>query len=357
MRIDRLGDLGGAPEVLRAVGDATNRLDLPPPAALTGDWFGASAVIAPSVSIAARRRRPTRSTCDRVRTSTAVGGGWIGYLSYPDPGSDGRPARIPEAAGGWTDCVLRCDRDRQWWYESLSGAPMPDWLAEALAAPAPRSAPARAYRIDWDAADRQAHRAGVLACLEAIRAGEVYQACVCTQFTGTIAGEPLDFFIDGVARTAPARAAYVAGAWGAVASLSPELFLCRRGDVVTSSPIKGTLPLTRSPVGAAGLEQGRRREHHDRRPGAQRPGPGRGHRIGHRARTAGGAARAGRVAPGVDGVGADARRAADVGTARRRLPACLGHRHAQTACTTTDFAVGTSPSVESIAAQSVWRRR
>ncbi|MGB8790595.1 MAG: aminodeoxychorismate synthase component I [Mycobacterium sp.] len=242
MRIDRLGDLGGAPEVLRAIGDATNRLELPPPAALTGQWFGASAVIAPSVSVGpvdvadAFDVRPGSH-------DTTVGGGWIGYLSYPDQGSDGRPTRIPESAGGWTDCVLRCDLDRQWWFESLSGAPMPGWLAEALTTPAP----ARAYRIDWDAANRQAHRGGVLACLEAIRAGEVYQACVCTQFTGAIAGEPLDFFIDGVARTAPARAAYVAGDWGAVASLSPELFLCRRGDVVTSSPIKGTLPLSAPP--------------------------------------------------------------------------------------------------------------
>ena len=246
MRIDRLGDLGSAPEVLRAVGDATNRLDLPLPAALTGDWFGALAVIAPSVSVCpvdvadAFAVRPGSQ-------STTVGGGWIGYLSYPDPGSDGRPARVPEAAGGWTDCVLRCDLDRQWWFESLSGAPMPGWLSEVLAAHTPHSAPPRAHRIDWDAADRQAHRGGVLACLEAIRAGEVYQACVCTQFTGAIAGEPLDFFIDCVARTAPARAAYVAGDWGAVASLSPELFLCRRGDVVTSSPIKGTLPLSAPP--------------------------------------------------------------------------------------------------------------
>ena len=37
--------------MLRAIGDATNRLDLPPPAALTGDWFGALAVIVPSVSV------------------------------------------------------------------------------------------------------------------------------------------------------------------------------------------------------------------------------------------------------------------------------------------------------------------
>ena len=232
--------------MLRAVGDATNRLDLPPPAALTGEWFGASAVIAPSLSV----QPVDAADAFDVRPgshSTTVGGGWIGYLSYPDPGADGRPGRIPEAAGGWTDCVLRCDRDRQWWFESLSGAPMPDWLAEALTEPLAPGTALGAYRIDWDAADRQAHRAGVLACLEAIRAGEVYQACVCTQFAGTIAGEPLDFFIDGVARTAPARAAYVAGPWGAVASLSPELFLCRRGDLVISSPIKGTLPLYAPP--------------------------------------------------------------------------------------------------------------
>jgi len=232
--------------VLRAIGDATNRLGLPPPAALTGDWFGARAVIAPSVSI--RPVDPAEAFAVRPGAySLAVGGGWIGYLSYPDPGADGRPARIPEAAGGWTDCVLRCGRDRQWWYESLSGAAMPDWLAQVLAAHARPSVSARPYQIDWDVADRRAHRSGVLVCLEAIRAGEVYQACVCTQFAGTIAGEPLDFFIDGVARTAPARAAYVAGPWGAVASLSPELFLRRRGDVVTSSPIKGTLPLDAPP--------------------------------------------------------------------------------------------------------------
>jgi para-aminobenzoate synthetase component I len=242
MRIERLGNLGEAPRVLRAVGDATRRLELPPPAALTGDWFDALAVIAPSL---AAQPVPADDAFavppgSQAPEDGAVGGGWVGYLSYPDAAADGRGHRIPEAAGGWTDCVLRRDRDGQWWYESLSGASMPDWLSAALAA-AP--APARECRIDWEAADRPAHRDGVLACLDAIGAGEVYQACVCTQFAGTVAGSPLDFFLDGVTRTSPARAAYVAGPWGAVASLSPELFLRRRGTVVTSSPIKGTLPL------------------------------------------------------------------------------------------------------------------
>jgi para-aminobenzoate synthetase component I len=242
VRIERLGDLGEAPRVLRAVGDATGRLGLPPPAALTGDWFGALAVIAPSVAVLPVDAADAFAVqlASQVSECGEVGGGWVGYLSYPDASGDGRGSRIPEAAGGWTDCVLRRDRDGQWWFESLSGASMPDWLAAALSA---TPAPIRDCRIDWDVADRKAHRGGVLACLEAIGAGEVYQACVCTQFTGTVTGTPLDFFIDGVARTSPARAAYVAGAWGAVASLSPELFLQRRGAVVTSSPIKGTLPL------------------------------------------------------------------------------------------------------------------
>lgn len=51
MRIERLGNLGDAPRVLRSLGDATTGLDLPPPAALTGEWFDALAIIAPSLSV------------------------------------------------------------------------------------------------------------------------------------------------------------------------------------------------------------------------------------------------------------------------------------------------------------------
>jgi para-aminobenzoate synthetase component 1 len=140
--------------------------------------------------------------------------------------------------------VLRQDRDGQWWYESLSGAIISDWLTDALRRPAP----AHHYHMTWGQADRDAHRAGVLECLEAIAAGEIYQACVCTQFAGRIEGPPLEFFLEAVQRTSPARAAYVAGAWGAVASLSPELFLRRCGETVTSSPIKGTLPRHANPA-------------------------------------------------------------------------------------------------------------
>ena len=251
MRIERLGDLGSATGLLRAVAAAADRRGLAPPAALIGEWFGSGAVIAPSLTASpvahsdfgaltdAQRTRARRNHSDAV-----VGGGWFGYLSYPDAGADGQPGRIPEAAGGWTDCVLRQDSDGQWWYESLSGAPLSEWIADSLRNPLPPNG----FGITWGDADRDAHRKGVLDCLQAIAAGEIYQACVCTQFTGRIDGAPIDFFVDAVERTAPARAVYLAGDWGAVASLSPELFLRRVGVEVMSSPIKGTLPRTADPA-------------------------------------------------------------------------------------------------------------
>ncbi|MGW0159336.1 aminodeoxychorismate synthase component I [Mycobacterium sp. NPDC003323] len=237
MRIDPLGSLGDAPGVLRWVADAAARHGLAPPAALIGDWFGSRAVIAPSLAadpVGADEVFPATPG-----SAAAVGGGWFGYLSYPD-GPD--PARIPPAAGGWSDTVLRQDTDGLWWHESLTGAALPDWLAGLSAASA------RAYSMTWTAPDRDRHLAAVASCLEAIAAGEVYQACVCTRFCGRLTGDPLDFFIDAVSRTAPARAAYVAGGWGAVVSLSPELFLRRSGEATFSSPIKGTLPLDESPA-------------------------------------------------------------------------------------------------------------
>lgn len=244
MRIERLGDLGSAPRVLQTVAAAAGRRGLAPPAALIGEWFGSGAVIAPSLAADSVSGDRVFNVQPGAADAGAIGGGWFGYLSYPDAGADELPARIPEAAGGWTDCVLRQDSDGHWWYESLSDTPLSGWVAEAVRKPLPPDQ----FRVAWDDADRDAHRRGVLDCLEAIAAGEIYQACVCTQFAGRLDGAPIDFFVDAVERTSPARAAYVAGDWGAVASLSPELFLRRAGDAVTSSPIKGTLPRTADPA-------------------------------------------------------------------------------------------------------------
>ena len=177
--------------------------------------------------------------------SAAVGGGWIGYLSYPDAGADGRPPRIPEAAGGWTDCVLRQDCDGHVVVREPLRRTAFDMGGRRIAKPVAAEA---SFDIAWGDADRDVHRRGVLECLEAIAAGEIYQACVCTQFAGRLDGEPVDFFVDAVARTSPARAAF----WQANGVRSPR---CRRscscggrGEEVTSSPIKGTLPRTADPA-------------------------------------------------------------------------------------------------------------
>ena len=107
-----------------------------------------------------------------------------------------RSGRVPEAAGGWSDCVLRQDRDGHWWYESLSGAALPGGSRSSSGPVAPRRS-----TIGWDDADRDEHRAGVLACLDAIAAGEIYQACVCTQFVG-----PDRRFASSISSSTPLRA-------------------------------------------------------------------------------------------------------------------------------------------------------
>src|ERR1700732_1786128 len=83
-----------------------------------------------------------------------------------DAGGDGRGRRLPEAAGGWADFVLRQDRAGAWFYESLSGEAMPSWLERALA----RRGDRPRCRIEWSDAGRDTHRAGGLACLDAIAA-------------------------------------------------------------------------------------------------------------------------------------------------------------------------------------------
>lgn len=243
----RLDTEGSAADILRSLSAATHHRNLPPPAALVGQWFGAAAVIAPSVHITptnpAEVFDATPGECQDI-----IGGGWIGYLSYPDTTTPGARSRIPHAAGGWTDCVLRLDQSGCWWYDSLTNTKLPRWIAEAchnLAEPKP-------CEILWEKTDFEARRAqhhdAVLSCLAAISAGDLYQACICTQFHGFTTGSPLDFFAHSLTNTTPARAAYLAGPWGAVASLSPELFLRRVGNTVSSSPIKGTLPLSADPA-------------------------------------------------------------------------------------------------------------
>ncbi|GAC57428.1 anthranilate synthase component I [Gordonia hirsuta DSM 44140 = NBRC 16056] len=218
-------------DLFRALTVRTAADSRPGPAALIGDWCGADAVLAPSILIEEGLGPPDRP--DRF---------WLGYLGFPVRADQ---APLPETAGGLTDGILVLT-GRTWSWRSATGAGCPAWVREVLDDAVPAEAAAhRAWTATWASPQREPHLAAIGACRDAIAAGDVYQACICTRFTGTLTGDPHHYFADLAATTTPAKAAFLQGDWGAVASLSPETFLRRRIEepsIVTSSPIKGTVP-------------------------------------------------------------------------------------------------------------------
>ncbi|MCT1712025.1 aminodeoxychorismate synthase component I [Dietzia cinnamea] len=251
--------------VLNACARRAEREGLPPPAAFLGDWLGAAAVIAPSARLApvapadafgtdalvvvdpdadprADGSPGTPPATDGSPGTDADPGLTLGFRSYPDVPSGARRL-LPEAVSGRADGVLVLGHDGRW----TARGTVPD-ARELAPGPGGGGDDDEVPTLDWDAPDREAHRASVTACLEAIRAGEIYQACLSTRLDGHLHGEPIALFSALWRRTRARRAAYLAGEWGAVVSLSPETYLTRRGRDVLSAPIKGTLPLDADPA-------------------------------------------------------------------------------------------------------------
>ncbi|MFG1638730.1 aminodeoxychorismate synthase component I [Amycolatopsis sp. NPDC049252] len=210
---------------------------LPPPAMLSGEWFGSRAVIAPSLQVSPG---PVTWPAPVDAPAGVLGGGWFGYLSYDSADPSRRSGALPPSAWGWADHVLRWSASGECYLESLDGGgPSVSTMESRLAAPAPP--------LSWAAGPLRRplpseHRDAVKACVHAIEAGELFQANICSRFTGSFSGSPAALFAAGVSTLAPRRAAFLAGGWGSVVSFSPELFLARYGRSVRSTPIKGTLP-------------------------------------------------------------------------------------------------------------------
>jgi para-aminobenzoate synthetase/4-amino-4-deoxychorismate lyase len=230
------------------------------PFALIGRWADSLAVIGSEpVRVAGADEDPFAlldenagaglSGSARVR---AVAGGWFGYLGYelgrrlePVGASPPVAATLPESALAFYDHVLRLDRNGRWWFEALWSEPRADALERRLAELSARAAAARPFTTaPWRATPAPAgHCRAVTACRERIHAGDLFQANICVRLESRLDGDLLDLFAQAAAALGPDRAAFVAGPWGAVASLSPELFLERRGRQVRSAPIKGTRDL------------------------------------------------------------------------------------------------------------------
>jgi len=178
----------------------------------------------------------------------AFGGGWIGYLGYSAAGEALPPAgarRLPAWWFGWYDHVLRRDRATgEWFFEALctDGEAMEQRFADlsrraAEPSPDPGDFQCGDFRLVPSPAE---HRAAVRRTVEYIGQGDIFQANICLRAEAGFHGDPLDAFCQAAAALAPPYAAFLTVPGGAVASLSPELFLRRAGSSVESKPIKGT---------------------------------------------------------------------------------------------------------------------
>ena len=184
----------------------------------------------------------------------AFGGGWIGCLGFgfggevlPVPPAPGGPRQLPAWWFGYYDHVLRRDQSTgEWWFEALWTAGREEALErrfEDLSGRPRAAAPrARGYSCgDFLLAPSAAeHKAAVGRAVEYIRRGDIFQANICLRLEAGFEGDPLDAFCQAAAVLQPPYAAFMRVPQGAVASLSPELFLRRNGGTVLSRPVKGT---------------------------------------------------------------------------------------------------------------------
>ena len=103
--------------------------------------------------------------------------------------------------------------------------------------------PAGSFRIGrWEPTwNRSAHERAIQAARAAIAAGEIYQVNVVQHLSAPFVGDA-----DGLARRLahlrPLHGRPLSGHGWTIVSASPELFLSRRGDTITTMPIKGTRP-------------------------------------------------------------------------------------------------------------------
>ena len=234
------------------------------PVALLGAWHHGDALIAVDPD---RVLGPDDDPFDLggspAPADGTFGGGWIGLWGFrlgrrleaagggagPRAAGPHRPHAQPDHVLGHYRHVLRRTRGT-WWAESLDGpAVLASWvddLAADLAGPAEPQP--HGFASFAPVPDPDAHVAAVARVLEHVAAGDVFQANLCQRLESELTGDPLDVFCAGVEALAPAYAAYVGWPGGAVASLSPELFLRRTGHEVLTSPIKGTAPLDSDPA-------------------------------------------------------------------------------------------------------------
>jgi branched-subunit amino acid aminotransferase/4-amino-4-deoxychorismate lyase len=290
VRIELTGDVSAAQACLLLRGDSH-------PVALTGAWAGGGAVVAsepvrvggrdedpfalldeqpPVGGVAVGHHEPPRVEGDddpfalhdeqpavspvgggdhwrpRVEGDDLLCGGWFGYLGYglgarleAVPPPPPRPIPLPPFALAFYDHLLRLDSQGRWWFEALWTDERADVLERRLAelrsrlAAGVRARPVRVGDFEPPGPGSAGHPAAVEECRERIAARDILHANVSVRLEAGWEGDPLDLFARTAGALQPRHGALVAGPWGSICSLSPELFLRRRdrrvADVVRAS--------------------------------------------------------------------------------------------------------------------------
>ncbi len=222
----------------------------PWPFALTGRWAGGGAIVGASPLEVVEDGDPF-DALDRVppaRGEAAVGGGWFGWLGYGLgarverlPPRPPRPVSLPDAHLAYYDHVLRLDPGGRWWFEALSseGLDRLDRVRELLSE-APEAGDPGVGAFSLREPGAAGHVWAVRECVERIAAGEIFQANLCLRLETAWEGDVAELYARAAAELRPAFGACFVTPWGGIASLSPELFLRRRGREVVTGPIKGT---------------------------------------------------------------------------------------------------------------------
>jgi para-aminobenzoate synthetase/4-amino-4-deoxychorismate lyase len=257
LRIELEGELSATEGTLLVRGDEQ-------PFALAGDWAGGGALVGSEPLVVAEAgedpfelldRQPVVAGADPDAAQDAVGGGWFGYLGYSlgarlerVPPPPPRHVKLPDFALAFYDHLLHLDADGRWWFEALWTDAREPELRARLELLRTRLAEGVRERPVWVGSFQPAppggagHMTAIDECRERIAAGEIFQANLCLRLEAGWKGDPLDLFARTAGTLEPRHAGLVSGPWGAVCSLSPELFLRRRGREVVSEPIKGTAP-------------------------------------------------------------------------------------------------------------------